>query len=62
MAHDRIKSDAHGPEFLALSMCDMRQVEGGRCWDGPLGDRRECPTKPTGGSSLLRRVYGWGEY
>jgi hypothetical protein len=52
MVQDRIKSDQRRPEFLAMSMCDMRQVEGGRCWDGPLGDRRECPPKPTGSTSI----------
>lgn len=26
---------------------DARQTIGGRCWDGPLGDRDECPPKPS---------------
>ena len=30
-----------------LDSTSARGIFGGRCWDGPLGDRDECPEKPS---------------
>lgn len=43
----------HPTVMLPIDPSDMRQIEGGRCWDGPLGDRRECPPKPTSGGGMF---------
>ena len=42
-------------EMCLMTPSEMRQIVGARCWDGPLGDRRECPPKPPrgGGYEIL---------
>lgn len=47
------------PEMLPIEPSDMRQIEGGRCWDGPLGDRDECPPKPKPRVTTLDLLYGF---
>jgi hypothetical protein len=41
----------HGLQLITRS--EMSRIEGGRCWDGPLGDREECPPKPTSRGSFV---------
>lgn len=31
-------------EMCSMAPSAMRQITGGRCWDGPLGDRDGCPS------------------
>jgi hypothetical protein len=59
MKRDRIKPDENSPEFQAVSTRELRSVEGGRCWDGPLGDRDECPPKPAGTILLTEIISGF---
>ena len=39
--------------FQSIPPSEMNRIRGGRCWDGPLGDRDECPPKQSSTSPTL---------
>ena len=54
---DRQSKTAGG--FQSIPPSEMSRIDGGRCWDGPLGDRKECPPKPspTGGDGTTQHFF-----
>jgi hypothetical protein len=41
------------PGLHLIPPSEMSRIDGGRCWDGPLGDRDECPPKQSSTSPTL---------
>jgi len=56
MAHARIDANPLSlRQFVLRTMppSELHRIAGGRCWDGPLGDRDECPPQPTNRGSFV---------
>ena len=49
----KIETDRQELSMDEMTPSEMHQIVGGRCWDGPLGERDGCPPKPSVGAGGL---------